>query len=138
MISHHTNQVRKGHIGGVTDVGYRPDGQRIVTGSYGNTAKVWESQRGREVFSLQGHRNEVLCVAFRTVNASSLVLLIQTIRRGCGTPIRFRRITVQGNNDVGWKYPPKLEPPGPHLAHRNVLTPPLRLIADIENAGLSH
>jgi WD40 repeat protein len=48
----------------VTSVAWSPDGQRILTGSYDNTAKVWDALKGQEVLSLKGHTNTVTCVAW--------------------------------------------------------------------------
>ena len=36
-------------------VAFSPDGQRIVTGSWDETAKVWEAASGRELLTLKGH-----------------------------------------------------------------------------------
>jgi WD40 repeat protein/serine/threonine protein kinase len=54
----------RGHLDWVASVAFSPDGQRIVTGSYDQTAKVWEAASGRELFTLEGHRAAVNCVAF--------------------------------------------------------------------------
>ena len=43
---------------------FSPDGQRIVTGSSDQTAKVWEAASGKELFTLKGHSNEIYSVAF--------------------------------------------------------------------------
>ena len=43
---------------------FSPDGQRIVTGSDDNTAKVWEAASGRELLTLKGHSGGVMSVAF--------------------------------------------------------------------------
>jgi WD40 repeat protein len=45
-------------------VAFSPDGQRIVTGSGDNTAKVWEAATGRPLLMLKGHGNGILSVAF--------------------------------------------------------------------------
>ena len=37
----------RGHLDKVTSVAFSPDGQRIVTGSWDHTAKVWEAASGR-------------------------------------------------------------------------------------------
>jgi len=49
----------RGHLGAVLRVAFSPDGQRIVTASEDNTAKVWEAASGKELFTLQGHSNHV-------------------------------------------------------------------------------
>ena len=43
---------------------FSPDGQRIVTGSYDRTAKVWEAASGQELLTLKGHSARILSVAF--------------------------------------------------------------------------
>ena len=39
----------RGHSGPVYSVAYSPDGKHIVSGSFDNTVKVWDSQTGTEV-----------------------------------------------------------------------------------------
>jgi WD40 repeat protein/serine/threonine protein kinase len=53
----------RGHKGSVLAVATSPDGQRIVTGSWDHTAKVWDGSTGSTLFTLQGHRAEVGAVA---------------------------------------------------------------------------
>jgi WD40 repeat protein len=54
----------RGHMAAVNSVAFSPDGQRIVTGSFDQTAKVWEASSGKEVFTLKGHRHRVLSAGF--------------------------------------------------------------------------
>ena len=49
---------------GYSSVAFSPDGQRIVTGSRDQTAKVWEAASGRELLTLKGHRIGIVSVAF--------------------------------------------------------------------------
>ena len=53
-----------GHSDAVWPVAFSPDGQRIVTGSHDETAKVWDAVSGRELLTLKGHNNWVCGVAF--------------------------------------------------------------------------
>jgi WD40 repeat protein len=45
-------------------VAFSLDGQRIVTGSGDQTAKVWDSASGKELLTLKGHGGWVWSVAF--------------------------------------------------------------------------
>ena len=45
-----------GHSSWVRSVSYSPDGKHIVSGSWDNTVKVWDSQTGKEVNVLFCHR----------------------------------------------------------------------------------
>jgi WD40 repeat protein/class 3 adenylate cyclase len=54
----------RGHLEPVRSVAFSPDGQRIVTGSWDQTAKVWEAASGRELLTLKGHTSWIRSVAF--------------------------------------------------------------------------
>jgi len=54
----------RGHLEDVTSVAFSPDGQQIVTGSWDQTAKVWEAASGRELLTLKGHSAPIWCVVF--------------------------------------------------------------------------
>jgi len=50
-----------GHSREVTSVAYSPDGKHIVSGSYDETVKIWDSTTGKEVSALVYHRPIVCC-----------------------------------------------------------------------------
>ena len=54
----------KGHDRPVQSAAYSPDGQRIVTGSWDYTAKVWDAQSGKELMTLIGHDRGVRSAAY--------------------------------------------------------------------------
>ncbi len=61
------SQVRlglRGHAGEVVSARYSPDGTRIVTASRDKTARVWETDTGKELGVLLGHSDEVLSARF--------------------------------------------------------------------------
>src|SRR5262249_48926707 len=45
-----------GHTGRILSVAFSPDGKRIVTGSWDNTARVWDAETGTELRALRGTR----------------------------------------------------------------------------------
>jgi eukaryotic-like serine/threonine-protein kinase len=44
----------KGHTGGVKSVAFSADGKRIVSGSWDNTVKVWDADKGTATLTLKG------------------------------------------------------------------------------------
>ena len=52
------------HTSMVSSVASSPDGRRIVSGSWGNTVKVWDAATGEVALSLKGHTSGVNSVAF--------------------------------------------------------------------------
>ena len=54
----------KGHTGYVNSASFSPDGSRIVTGSWDNTARVWDAKSGAEVLTLKGHTSGVMSASF--------------------------------------------------------------------------
>ena len=54
----------KGHTSTVDSVAFSPDGQRIVSGSYDKTLKIWDANNGKELQTLTGHTKWVSSVAF--------------------------------------------------------------------------
>ena len=46
---------------------------RFATGSYDRTAKIWDSESGMELFTLEGHKNVVYSVAFNNPHGDKLI-----------------------------------------------------------------
>ena len=64
-----------GHTERVRSVAYSPDGTRIVTASFDNTARIWDATTGQQVMQLNGHADRLRYAAFspdglRVVTAS--------------------------------------------------------------------
>ena len=55
-LGHEQECTLTGHSKNVSSVAYSPDGKHIVSGSWDNTVKVWDSQTGKEVIVLLCHR----------------------------------------------------------------------------------
>jgi WD40 repeat protein len=85
----------KGHQGYFTSASFSPDGQRLVTASFDNTARVWDLS-GRLLAELKGHQNEVRSASFSpdgqrlvtlgvdgTVKLWQMGGLDQLLTRGC-------------------------------------------------------
>ena len=73
---HQALRTFRGHLRGVSAVAFSPDGQKILTGSADNTAKVWNLATGKELFTLNSHSNAINSAAFspdglRIVTASA-------------------------------------------------------------------
>jgi WD domain, G-beta repeat len=57
--------VLKGHESPVSSAAFSPDGRRIVTASWDNTARLWDAETGRPIGEpLRGHEDYVFGAAF--------------------------------------------------------------------------
>jgi WD domain, G-beta repeat len=56
--------VLRGHTGIVGAVAFSSDGTRVLTGSFDNTARLWDAATGKAVAALAGHTASVGAVAF--------------------------------------------------------------------------
>ncbi|ETO03433.1 hypothetical protein RFI_33974, partial [Reticulomyxa filosa] len=54
----------KGHSSGVTSVQFSRDGNRIVSGSFDKTIRLWDALSGKQILSLEGHSDRVNSVQF--------------------------------------------------------------------------
>ncbi|WPJ64265.1 hypothetical protein SMAC4_13771 [Sordaria macrospora] len=57
-------QTLEGHSNGVNSVAFSPDGQRLASGSYDHTIKIWDPASGSCLQTLEGHSRSVNSVAF--------------------------------------------------------------------------
>jgi len=53
----------EGHSGFVASLAITPDGQRLISGSWDNTIKIWDLNTGNLLHTLVDHEYEVACVA---------------------------------------------------------------------------
>jgi WD40 repeat protein/tRNA A-37 threonylcarbamoyl transferase component Bud32 len=65
--------ILKGHVGCVRSIAFSPNGEQIASGSGlslepyrkgDNSVKVWNAASGQEIHTMNGHTDEVTCVAF--------------------------------------------------------------------------
>ncbi|CAH8437723.1 unnamed protein product [Schistosoma intercalatum] len=57
-------KILRAHILPLTNVAFNKSGSHFITGSYDRTCKVWQTETGCEVYTLEGHRNVVYAIAF--------------------------------------------------------------------------
>ena len=57
-------KVLKAHILPLTNCAFNKNGDKFITGSYDRTCKVWDTITGKELISLEGHKNVVYTMAF--------------------------------------------------------------------------
>jgi WD40 repeat protein/energy-coupling factor transporter ATP-binding protein EcfA2 len=53
-----------GHSDIVTSVAFSPDGARVITGSYDNTARIWDARSGIPLALLSGHSDHVSAASY--------------------------------------------------------------------------
>jgi WD40 repeat protein/tetratricopeptide (TPR) repeat protein len=52
------------HEGLVTSIAFSPDGKAVLTGSYDNTARLWDAATGRAIGAPMRHQSRIYIVAF--------------------------------------------------------------------------
>jgi hypothetical protein len=57
-------RILEGHRSGVQCAAFSPDGQKIVSGSWDKTVRVWDAQTGAQLAVLEGHSREVVSASF--------------------------------------------------------------------------
>lgn len=58
------SQVLRAHVLPLTNCAFNKQGDRFITGSYDRTCKVWDTQTGDELHTLEGHKNVVYAITF--------------------------------------------------------------------------
>jgi len=67
--SHESNnyylfKILRAHILPLTNCAFNKQGDKFITGSYDRTCKIWKTETGEELHTLDGHRNVVYAIAF--------------------------------------------------------------------------
>jgi dynein assembly factor with WDR repeat domains 1 len=75
-------------------VAFDPQGELVATGSMDHTAKVWDMEKGAEIYSLKGHHAEIVSLSYNTdgdkiltasFDHTAKVLITSTQRNRSGT-----------------------------------------------------
>ena len=56
--------LKEEHTSSLHLAAFSPDGKKIVTTNMGNTARIWDTEAGKELQKLEGHTGDVQSVAF--------------------------------------------------------------------------
>ena len=57
-------KVLRAHVLPLTNCAFNKGGDCFITGSYDRTCKVWDTASGKELASLEGHKNVVYAISF--------------------------------------------------------------------------
>eukprot|EP00283_Hemiselmis_rufescens_P013322 CAMPEP_0173443796 /NCGR_PEP_ID=MMETSP1357-20121228/30789_1 /TAXON_ID=77926 /ORGANISM="Hemiselmis rufescens, Strain PCC563" /LENGTH=241 /DNA_ID=CAMNT_0014409765 /DNA_START=1 /DNA_END=723 /DNA_ORIENTATION=+ len=57
-------KILRAHILPLTNCAFNKNGDRFITGSYDRTCKIWNTESGEELLTLEGHKNVVYAIAF--------------------------------------------------------------------------
>ena len=57
-------KILRAHILPLTNCAFNKQGDKFITGSYDRTCKIWRTETGEELLTLEGHRNVVYAIGF--------------------------------------------------------------------------
>lgn len=66
-------KVLKAHLLPLTNCAFNKNGDKFITGSYDRTCKVWDTISGKELLTLEGHKNVVYTMAFNVPFGDKIV-----------------------------------------------------------------
>jgi WD40 repeat protein len=70
----------KGHLESISCLAFSPDGRQILTGSFDTTAILWDTETGKQLHKLQGHRGR--SSQQRELNPGALLRLLKYYTTG--------------------------------------------------------
>ena len=65
--------VLRAHLLPLTNCAFNKAGDKFITGSYDRTCKVWDTESGSELLSLEEHKNVVYTMAFNNPYGDKIV-----------------------------------------------------------------
>ena len=66
-------KILRAHILPLTNCAFNKSGDKFITGSYDRTCKVWDTQSGQELLTLEGHKNVVYAIAFNNPYGDKII-----------------------------------------------------------------
>ena len=66
-------KILRAHILPLTNCAFNKEGDRFITGSYDRTCKLWDTNTGDELLTLEGHKNVVYAIAFNNPYGDKIV-----------------------------------------------------------------
>lgn len=66
-------KILRAHILPLTNCAFNKSGDKFITGSYDRTCKVWDTETGEELLTLEGHRNVVYAIAFNNPYGDKII-----------------------------------------------------------------
>ncbi len=112
----YTRAVFRGHTESVVSVAFSPDGRTILTGSWDNTARLWDAASGQLLHTLEGHTGPVYRVAFSPDGRTALTGSDDATARLWDVASGQLLHTLEGHANLCAQY--SLQPRWAHRSHR--------------------